>query len=98
MRQQQPQPRTASLDVLGRLPPTQTLGGLVDFADGVPRDLVLVLLPRYFSKLEELIQHDGAGGGDEAEVKRNLVVAGTLINRALFEVFDLPQDREFVIR
>lgn len=73
-----------------------TIGELIDFADSIPADLVMWLLPRYFHKIEQLIM--GNGAGSERERRRNLVVLGTLTNRALFEICDLPQDREFKIR
>ncbi len=89
--------RTANIEELAQ-PPTdaEEIGKLIDFADRVPRDLVLSLVARYCEPVKQLIERDGAET-PPADLTRRLVVLGTLINRALFEVLDLPQDRNFRI-
>lgn len=90
--------RTASLEELQQLPPdAEQVGALVDFANAVPRELLMVLLPSYLQRAKELCDRDGAGG-DGRELRRHLVVLGALLNRLLFDVLDLPQDRDFIIR
>jgi hypothetical protein len=42
----------------------------------------------FFPKVEELSR-----GHDVAVFHRHLVVLGALLNRAIFEVYDLPKDR-----
>jgi hypothetical protein len=70
------------------LPSPVTIGDLIDLADSVPAGQVVQLLPVFFRKVEELSR-----GNDRAEFHRHLIVLGALLNRAIFELCDLPKDR-----
>lgn len=70
------------------LPSPVTIGDLIDLAENIPASEVIALLPVFFSKVEEL-----SHGRDRAAFHRHLVVLGALLNRAIFEVCDLPKDR-----
>jgi hypothetical protein len=66
-----------------------TIGELVDLADDVPAELVIPLLHEFAEKVRD--------AADPARRLRDLVVLGALVNRACFEVADLPKDRHHVI-
>jgi hypothetical protein len=70
------------------LPSPVTIGDLIDLANGVPESEVIPLVLAFFPKVEELSR-----GHDVAVFHRHLVVLGALLNRAIFEVYDLPKDR-----
>jgi len=89
--------RTASVETLAALPTAlSAIGELVDFADGVPRDLVMVLTARYCRQVADLIERDGEAA-EAGALARHGVVLGALLNKTLFDVLDLPQDRAFKI-
>ena len=70
------------------LPSPVTIGDLIDLANRVPAIQVIPLLLTFFPKVEELSR-----GPDVAGFHRHLVVLGALLNRAIFELCDLPKDR-----
>jgi hypothetical protein len=70
------------------LPSPVTIGDLIDLADGVPEVQVIPLLAVFFAKVEA-----SSRDPDRGEFLRHLVVLGALINRAMFEVCDVPKDR-----
>jgi hypothetical protein len=70
------------------LPSIVTIGDLIDLADSVPAGEVISLMRRFFAKVEEL-----ASNRHNKELERHLIVLGTLVNRAIFEVYNLPKDR-----
>jgi hypothetical protein len=70
------------------LPSPVTIGDLIDLANYVPASQVIPLLLAFFPKVEELSRSQ-----DVAGFHRPLVVLGALLNRAIFEICNLPKDR-----
>jgi hypothetical protein len=69
-----------------------TLGRLIDFADTIPASRIMEMLPRLAQRVVEL-----RCAGDEPDLHRHLIVLGALANRALFEICDLPKDRDHIV-
>ena len=72
----------------------RTIGELIDLADSVPRDEVLPAIRSISDKINVLYDQIQ---DDPGELPRRMVLLGVLVNRAIFEVFDLPKDRDFQI-
>lgn len=64
----------------------QTLGQLVDAADGIPEGEILDAIIKHLREAERL-----RAAGDESALLRHLASAGTLCSRWVYEVWNLPK-------
>lgn len=96
--------RTLSRSELSRLmdpaPGPIQLGALFDFVQAIPGDAILPLLPHYCRRLgSALLLPRGDNGAVVAdpELARRMILTGSLVQRGIFEVLDIPQDRTHLI-
>lgn len=78
--------------LLSRLRSPSTVGDLIRLADAVPECEVIDLIPVLYEAVQKL-----ALGDDRQLYLRHLIVLGTLVKRAIYEVCDVPKDLEEVI-
>ena len=70
-----------------------TLGDLIDHANGMSPDL----LTDAVVALARSIEADTQANVRPERVKRRLVIMGAMIHRILFELENLPMDRDFLL-
>jgi hypothetical protein len=73
--------------VSARLERPMTVGELARCANDIPEDEVIGLISELIRKSEGLAQ-----GDDRQLYLRHLIVLGGLVNRAIFDVCDVPKD------
>jgi hypothetical protein len=75
-------------------PEAKTAGALIDFANAMPRSKVAACLKKHLREVDRLERDGGMGG---AALLRQLIVVGTLINRAVFDLYGMPKRRSHEI-
>jgi hypothetical protein len=73
-------------------PKLNTLGELVDLARATPETKIFDTVFKHTREAERLCKM-----GARMSVLRQLIVAGVLINRAVFEIYRVPLEREHQI-
>src|SRR5260221_11670955 len=69
-------------------PKLKTLGELADVARATPQTKILDTAIKHLREIDRLHRSEG----DRAAMLRQLIVAGVLLNRAVFEAYGIPKD------